>query len=509
MTEGEERVLVFAPIGRDASLTRDLLARARIAAVVCDADDEVVRRLEDEGAAALMLAEETLTPRAVARLNAYLDAQPAWSDLPILVFSNAEGTLRRINAAVVGRLGNVALLDRPLRPITMISAVQAALRARRRQYALRDELRSRELAVQRRDEFLAMLGHELRNPLSAMLMALEALEIGGPDPGKYRGILRRQAQHLARLVDDLLDVSRVTSGKVSLQRAPLDLARLVRRCVASLEAASRDHELVVETRTPARRIAVSGDAVRLEQVVVNLVSNAIKYTPRRGHVLVEVSNEDDQAVLSVSDDGAGLSAELLPRIFELFTQAPETLDRAKGGLGIGLTLVRSLVELHGGSVTAASDGPGRGSRFTVRLPLAAAAAPVRAAPAPRRAGVAHEVLIVEDNADSRDTLKVVLEELGHKVEVACDGLEAVERARAAPPEVAVVDIGLPGIDGYEVARRLRAERGRSVYLIALTGYGQPEDRLRAFEAGFDLHFTKPVDLGALGQVLARSDLVPA
>jgi signal transduction histidine kinase/CheY-like chemotaxis protein len=504
--ESEQRLLVCAPTGRDAPLTCALLAKAGLASATCASIPELCARIEEEGAAGVLLAEETIDSAALGRLTTLLDRQPAWSDLPILVFSSPETTRRRVTARVVAQLGNVTLIDRPVRPITMLSAAHAAVRARRRQYALRRELAARELAVRRRDEFLAMLGHELRNPLSAILMALDVLEARPEETAKYRSVLRRQSKHLARLVDDLLDVSRVTSGKILLQKSRTDLADLVRRCATSLEGASRSQDVHVDVATPSRPVLVSGDPVRLEQVVVNLVSNALKYTPRGGHVGIAVATEAGQATLAVEDDGVGVAPDVLPRIFDLFAQAPETLDRARGGLGIGLTLVRSLVELHGGTVAAASEGVGRGARFTVRLPLetADASSPARENAPVGRAAVAHDVLVVEDHADSREALRALIEELGHHVDVARDGLEAIERAGAA--QVLVVDIGLPGMDGYEVARRVRAERGGSVYLIALTGYGQPEDRRRALEAGFDRHFTKPVDIGALGRELAHEDL---
>jgi CheY-like chemotaxis protein len=255
---------------------------------------------------------------------------------------------------------------------------------------------------------------------------------------------------------------------------------------------------------------VLGDPDRLEQVVVNLLSNAVKYTPPGGHIDVRVEVVAGVAELHVADDGAGIAEDMLAHVFDLFTQAPETLDRARGGLGIGLTLVRSLVALHGGAIQVESAGPGRGSRFTVQLPVAddqaEALDPPPVVHPPAETG--REVLVVEDNADTRETLCELLAELGHSVAAAADGLEAVERARAIQPEVLVVDIGLPGIDGYEVARRVRAERGDSVTLIAVTGYGQPEDQRRAFDAGFDHHFTKPVDIDVLARLLGGNPAPP-
>ena len=496
--DAEQRLLVFAPTGRDAALTVSLLAGAGMIGEGCGSIEEVCDRVEHEGAACVMLAEEVLVPRALACLGRLLERQPAWSDLPILVFSSPDGPLRRRIGDLVAGLGNVTLLDRPVRPITMLSNARAAVRARRRQYVARDALDGERLAVRRRDEFLAMLGHELRNPLSAILLALEVLERGG-DTGRFRGILRRQANHLARLVDDLLDVSRVTSGKITLQRAPLDLAELVQRCVQALDVSIRSQRLAVDVVTPASPVIVDGDPVRLEQVAVNLIANAIKYTPAGGNLRVEVGVDGDDAVLRVADDGVGIAPEMLGRIFDLFAQIDSTLDRAKGGLGIGLTLVRSLVELHHGTIVASSAGAGRGSEFVVRLPRLRADVPVSRGGAAPAARPGHRVLLIEDNVDTRDALRAALEQLGCVVDAVGDGPSALDRADA--PDVMIVDIGLPGIDGYEVARRIRARRGAAVRLIALTGYGQPDDRRRAFEAGFDAHVTKPVDLRALIRLL--------
>jgi signal transduction histidine kinase/ActR/RegA family two-component response regulator len=507
----EARILVFAPTGRDANLTRELLARSGVECVVCRDVIEVCRRVEEEGAGALLLAEEGLSTAALERVNTLLTTQPPWSDLPVIVFTERREEMASSPRAsrLLSALGNVQLLDRPVRPITMLSAVQAALRARRRQYTARAEVQAQQRAVRQRDEFLAMLGHELRNPLGAMLLALEMLERTDGDTSKYRGIVKRQAGNLSRMVDDLLDVSRVTSGKIVLQHVPIDVTELVRRCVQTLEAATAAQGLDVECHFDAQPF-VSGDLVRLEQVVVNLVNNAIKYTPKGGHLSIRVGEQDGCALIEVRDDGVGITDEMLPRVFDLFTQVPGTLDRAKGGLGIGLTLVRSLVELHQGSVDATSQGLGKGSTFTVRLPVAAGLAPGRPSTISDHAmlrGDTRQILLVEDNPDSRDTMRDLLERIGHHVAVAGDGPEAVQRALEHRPQVCIIDIGLPGIDGYEVARRLRIRLGEHVYLIALTGYGQPEDRRRAFDAGFDSHFTKPVDVRSICKLLAKPDLL--
>jgi signal transduction histidine kinase len=504
MADADERVLCLTPIGRDAALTAELLAEAGIACFACATLEELCREYAI-GAAGILLAEEVCFPRAIERLRVMLAEQPPWSDIPIVVFTAKEGP--PITRQLIEKLGNVTLLERPVRRLTMVSAVRAMLRARRRQYQAREEILQQEIAVQRRDEFLAMLGHELRNPLSAVGLALEMLEQDERNAPKYREIIRRQSKNLGRLVDDLLDVSRVVSGKVQLHPVPLDLAELVQRAFQSLEASIANRQLEARFERPPEPVMVTGDALRLEQVVVNLVTNAIKYTPAGGHLRVIVERSGDEAIFRVIDDGVGIAEDMLAVVFELFAQVDRTLDRSNGGLGIGLTLVRSLVELHGGRVEATSEGIGKGTTISVTLPLDAH--PVE------RSGVrpsmppstrAYRVLVVEDNDDAREMLCALLSRLGHTVIDAADGAAALTRARGTPPDALVIDIGLPGIDGYEVARRVRAEHGSAPFLVAMTGYGQPEDRQRAHQAGFDLHLTKPVNVVLLGELFARPDL---
>jgi signal transduction histidine kinase/CheY-like chemotaxis protein len=506
---GDERFLVLAPTGRDGPLTCQLLTRAGMSAEVCHDLETLCVRMEREGAAGLLVAEEVLVGPGFTRLSKLLLHQEPWSDVPVLLFTGerALSLSRPQTMQIITPLGNVTLLDRPLRPITMVSAARAALRARRRQYATRSELERQKQAVQQRDQFLAMLGHELRNPLSAILMAAGAM--AGSDGGRprYLEILRRQAAHLARLVDDLLDVSRVTSGRIVLQKSPLDLGALINRCVQAIAPTAAQQQVTVSFTPPAEKARVDADPVRLEQVLSNLLNNAIKYTPAEGRVEVTLSRRGGEAVICVADTGVGIAREMLGRVFELFTQVESTLDRAKGGMGIGLTLVRSLVELHGGRVEAASEGIGKGCTFTVHLPLVnatdRATGPVANGNArePGPAPEAMNILIVEDNPDSREVLKLVLEREGHQVAACADGLAGVECALERKPDLMVVDIGLPGLDGFGVARRVRATLARDVYLVALTGYGQPEDRRRALDAGFDTHLTKPVDVEVITQVL--------
>jgi len=513
----EERILVLTPTGRDALLTCQILSQAELPCVSCAEEPDLFREI-GQGAGTVLLAEEALQPRIIRSLVELLEGQEPWSDLPLIVFARAGGADEDVLSRL-SPLSNITILERPVRMSTLVSAVQAALRARRRQYEVRDLLRRQADADRRKDEFLAMLGHELRNPLAAIRNALWVLgEVGSREEAdlRQREVIERQTRHLVRMVDDLLDVSRVTLGKIILKRQPVDLGEVAERCLhdLGLAALAESHGLSVEEDTePA---LVSGDPVRLEQVVCNLVQNAIKYTPRGGAIRLSVRSEGDTAVTRVRDTGVGISAEMLPRIFEPFTQVESSRTRSEGGLGLGLPLVRSLVEMHGGRVEAFSDGPGQGTELVVRLPLRTGDAahrpvrrPGRAAAAPANgASATLRILVVEDNLDGRESLRDLLEIWGHEVELAETGTEGVEKALAGQPDVALIDIGLPGIDGNEVARRIRSSLPGSgshadhVELIAMTGYGQPEDRRRALEAGFDSYLVKPVDPAHLGRLLA-------
>lgn len=385
---------------------------------------------------------------------------------------------------------------------------------------LHDEQAARKLAEQQnraKDEFLAMLGHELRNPINAIIGAVELAELeqAGPERvARAQAIAKRQAGHLADIVDDLLDLTRLSKGKIKLERAPLDLAAAARAAVDALRATGRGDHIVTLDAEPAW---VWADRTRVDQVINNLLTNAQKYTPDGGRIEVRVwtSNpkngeaKDSQAkggeaVLEVRDTGIGIAPELMPHLFDIFVQGSVSLDRSQGGLGIGLSLVRELVALHGGSVTAASDGVGQGSTFTVRLPLAEPAASDDPIPewAPLEQAERCRVLLVEDNADARHTLAERLAVLGFSVLEAGDGHEGLRTAQQARPEVGIIDIGLPGLDGYALVQQLRAHPDTSdMALIALTGYGQQVDKERALAAGFDLHLVKPVGLaGLLGAI---------
>ena len=517
-----QRILVLAPIGRDGALACTVLREAGMLAAHC-ADGEDVLRHAGSGVGALVLTEDVVGTADMLVLQKLIRDQPTWSDLPVIVFASREPTslAGRELVELMQPLGNVTVLERPVHRATLISAMHSALRARERQYEVRDLIAAHEKGVRLRDEFLAMLGHELRNPLGAIRNTLHAIELrdGTSDPEgprlrpRDKALITRQITHLTRLVDDLLDVSRVTSGKVVLRHERVDLLDLVLRCVQSLEEMARIHGPTLEFAAGSDSVMVEGDPTRLEQVTTNLLTNAIKYTPPQGTITVRVERSGAEAVLTVADTGAGLSADMLERVFDLFSQSERTLARAEGGLGIGLTLVRALVRQHGGEVTARSGGPGRGSTFEVRLPLLRADSVAPAAASPGAAARPHvgepvRVLIVEDNEDNRESMVLLLEELGHAPAAAADGPEALERLAGKVYDLAIIDIGLPGMDGYELARHVRDAFGSGVRLVALTGYGQPEDRERARAAGFDDHVTKPLDLNVLGRLLERVSQTP-
>jgi signal transduction histidine kinase/ActR/RegA family two-component response regulator len=368
-------------------------------------------------------------------------------------------------------------------------------------------------ANQRKDQFLAMLAHELRNPLAPMWNALHVLRLGGANGSaveQARAVAERQVRHMARLVDDLLDVSRIAHNKIQLRKNRIELAAVVTGAVEATRALVEARRHALSVSLPTTAVWLEADPTRLEQVLVNLLTNAAKYTEPGGRIGLTAERDGDVLVLRVRDNGVGIAPDMLVQVFEPFVQAERSRDRAQGGLGIGLALVRSLVELHGGSIVATSAGPGQGSEFTVRLaalPEARAEVPgvVFAAGQPSQ-GRALRVLVVDDDVDAAQSLAMLLNLWGHEVYATHDGAAALEAAQAWQPAVVLLDIGLPGMDGYEVARRLRAARGPArPLLVALTGYGQEEDRRRSQEAGFDRHLVKPADPETLEMLLAQSE----
>ena len=636
----ERRVLILAPTGRDAELTRGVLAEAGMRATVC-ADLPAMVSAIDAGAGALLLSEEALATEAhVAFLGDRLLRQPSWSDLPILLLAHHGADSSQVRKAVRA-LGNVTLLERPVRVASLVTSTQTALRARERQYHAREHLQeldtiaqalsesearlkalfsnaavgiaeitgdgrfalvndalcrilgesrgrllsrsiaevthgedrdqvvnelrrlvkgeqdaligerrfvrrdgetiwvklaialAREAGVvdargvaviedvterkhaeedlreadRRKDEFLATLAHELRNPLAPIRNSLHIFRMAGiqnPTVDRVTEMMERQVQHMVRMVDDLLEVSRVSRGKIELRRERVDLAGVLRNAVDTslplIEAGK--HKLSVEI--PGTPLVLDADPVRLSQVFANLLNNSAKYTPSGGSISISVRIEDGYAVVCVKDNGEGIPAPMLSRVFNMFTQI-NTGTRAQGGLGIGLTLARTLVHLHGGSIEAFSPGKDQGCEFIVRLPLALSDAdprsdaPEAAAGAPSRM---RRVLVVDDNQDAADSLGMLLRFLGAEVAVEHDGRAALAQMKIFRPEVVLLDLGMPGMSGIEVARHMREDpEMRGITLVALTGWGQREDRRRTQEAGFDYHLVKPADLASLQTIL--------
>jgi signal transduction histidine kinase/ActR/RegA family two-component response regulator len=519
---GSLQVAILAPTGKDAALTAAVLSEGAIASIICS-DVSAVERVVEKGAGALLVAEEAIASHGLHVLAAALSRQPTWSDLPVLLLTRYGADSSTVaNALQV--LGNVTLLERPVRPATLVSAVRAALKARERQYQvgtnlaaqnllntqLQENIRERERveaalrdADRRKDEFLATLAHELRNPLAPIGNAVHLLRLAnGADPATDQicEMLERQVRHLVRLVDDLMEVSRITRGKVELRNEPVELAAAIRSAVEEsqplIEASG--HQLAISL--PPEPIILNGDPIRLSQVFANLLNNAAKYMDEGGQIWLQARREADMVVVSVRDTGIGIPAEMLPNIFQMFTQVDHSTRRAQGGLGIGLTLVQSLVEMHGGRVDARSPGVGKGSEFIVRLPLhrdaTATARNSRDDRPPAMPG--RRVLVVDDNRDAAHSLGMLLKLLGVEVRVVNDGPAALQILPAFRPDVVLLDIGMPGMDGYEVARQIRQQsEWRHLTLIALTGWGQEEDRHRTSQAGFDHHLLKPADMTAL------------
>jgi len=506
----DRRVLFLAATSRDAATTGAMLSPLGIHLTICRTFEKLLEGIR-AGCGAVLLPEEAVSSSHNVALRSALALQPPWSDLPILLLTRP-GADSAESGEAVRSFGNVMLLERPLRLATLVTSVRTALRARDRQYQLRDILLERtraeealRLADRRKDEFLATLGHELRNPLAPLLTALPLLKAaGGDDPTIARTsiVMERQINHLVRLVNDLLEVSRITRGLIQVEREPVDLAYVIHSAVDTsrplIDAAG--HTLHVDV--PAEPVTVYGDAIRLTQVVANLLTNAAKYTNAGGQIWVRVWRESKTAIVSVRDNGIGIPPDQLASVFEMFTQVDRSSRLAQGGLGIGLTLVRSLVGLHGGTVRAHSRGAGTGSEFIVELPSVAALAPGAGHAKDLEAFPSKRILIVDDNRDAADTLGALLGTLGANVAVVYTGPAALEAFDTFGPDVVILDIGMPEMDGYDVARRVRSKAGGGhVLLIALTGWGHNHDKERARGAGFDHHVVKPPDIDALRELV--------
>jgi signal transduction histidine kinase/ActR/RegA family two-component response regulator len=497
------RAMADASIQLTTALSLDQPVAASLQ-VVADLSREVIEVHQ----AAISLDREGSQPvSAISRSEKPLGRPPAEA--------GPSSTRHQLVVPLIGRdgktLGHLGLSDKCAGEFTADDEAIAVQFAQIASVAIENADLYQEVrgAARRKQHFLAMLGHELRNPLGPILHGLQVLRLSGVDSTaaeQARTMMERQVQHLARLVDELLDESRLERGRIQLRQERLDLGQLVHTAVSDWRAlATVGPSLALEM--PTTPVWVMGDATRLAQVLENLLENAFKFTDQGGWVSVRLEADPGrrQAVLRVRDSGAGIDPEMIPRLFQAFTQGDRSLERSRGGLGLGLSVVKRLVELHGGSVQAASEGLGKGAEFTVSLPLAdepLALAGRRADPDASNEPL--RVLVVEDNPDAAESLRLLLELLGHDVRVAHSGISGVETAQQWRPEVVVCDIGLPGLDGYHVASELRRSPATaSAQLIALTGYGQEEDRRRSLEAGFDVHLTKPAEPEVLQKLIAR------
>jgi PAS domain S-box-containing protein len=652
-TACDHRVLVLAPTRRDREVTLELLQRANISSVSCEGARSLVTEIE-AGVGAILMTDAAFSDPHIALLLAALSAQPPWSEVPIILLCRT-GPPSLVAARVVDSLRNVTILERPTSSRTLISSVQAALRARARQYQLReqfDALRASEAALRdselqfrtmansipqlawmahadgyvhwynrrwheytgatpqemegwgwervhdpqylpkvlerwqasidtgipfdmefplrgadgqfrmfltrvvplngdegqvvqwfgtntdmeeakqtevrlrmteaalreadhRKDLFLATLAHELRNPLAPIRTAAQILGSPrlAPDQLQWaQHVIQRQVARMALLLDDLLDIARITQGKLELKAERVKLTDVVDSAVEEVRPLieSKNHQLTVTL--PSEELTLNADPLRLSQILSNLLTNAAKYTDPAGHISLSGGVQNGTLCLSVKDDGIGIAPHALTRIFEMFSQVDGASARSEGGLGIGLALVKGLLELHGGAIDARSDGHGRGSEFIVRLQLAAAtpaeasATDVAAPPVAR----GRRVMVADDNKDAADALAMLLELGGHEVRVAHRGRAALELAQTFRPDVAIIDIGMPDLSGYEVAKELRRQSwGTGICLIALTGWGQDDDRRQAKDAGFDRHMTKPVEAWALEELLVNGNVAAA
>ena len=492
----EKRVLIYAPTGQDGPLAARMLAMVHIDSAVCDTLAELAAQLP-QGAGCVLTVEEALAPGGFMLLHDHVTQQPTWSDLPILLLTHRGADSLAVRQAVAA-LGNLTLLERPVRTLTFIASLQALLRARDKQYEVRE-------AAQRKDEFLASLGHELRNPLAPIRTSVALLGHLYPDAppvARIGGVIDRQVTHLTRLVDDLLDVARITSGKIALQRERISFNAVIQHVIELCAQAAAVKHITIDSELPAHDLTLDADYARVVQICANILSNAIKFTPERGRIALRSWRQEQRLYVSIADNGIGIAADSLARIFGMFEQSGTIHGQISSGLGIGLSLSRQFAQMHGGSVEAHSGGIGKGSEFVICLPVICDGedAVVDCGKAAAHAGDAADaqrarVLVVDDNRDAADALRALLEIEGYDAQAAYDGSAAVAATAQALPEMVVMDLGMPGMDGYEAARLIRQRAGAEhILMIALTGWGQSDARRRTLEAGFDHHLIKPVDV---------------
>jgi signal transduction histidine kinase/CheY-like chemotaxis protein len=517
----DARVLLLAPTTRDAQVTSELLGRVGLQSFACSHIRELTAEFK-RGAGAALITEETLTADGIDELLQAMHEQPAWSEFPVVMLMH--GVLKSLDAArVVRSLRNVTLLERPAAMRSVVSAVETAVRGRLRQYQIRDLLESEraarasaEQANRIKDEFVATVSHELRTPLNAILGWAEILRNAGNDPAEIADgleVIERNARVQAQLIEDLLDMSRIISGKIRLDLQELDPVPVIQAAIESIRPSARARGLEIYTRfDPPSHIM--GDPARLQQIFWNLLTNAVKFTHNAGQITVSLYRQDTNLEISVSDNGDGIAPQFLPHVFERFRQADGSTTRRHGGLGLGLSIVKQLVELHSGTVRVDSAGQGRGATFTVTLPL------VQARRVRQRTGAADappqlkmdqlnlsglKVLVVDDDTDARGMVKRILSSCKADVSTASSGFEALQVLEDARPDILISDISMPGMDGYELIHRVRAlekDRAKPIPALALTAFARAEDRRRALLAGYQSHLPKPVEPAELVAIIA-------
>jgi signal transduction histidine kinase/ActR/RegA family two-component response regulator len=513
----ENSVLILMPTGRDAELVRSTLQGVGIDARACQNFDEVLSTIP-KGAGALLLAEEAIGPKALDQLVESLETQPVWSDLPVIVFSSHARNAEMLLETLGGRI-NVTIVERPIRITMLVSAVRGALRARQRQYQTRDLLDQLEQADKQKDLFLATLSHELRTPLNSIIGWIQILrtrKLDEADIERAIEVIERNAKGQSEMISDILFVSRIITGKLEIKHEPVDVGNIIDLAVEMIQPSAEAKKITLGIEVNEYEpVPVEGDGERLQQVFLNLLTNAVKFTPEGGTVSVALKRDGSNVMIEVRDSGQGIDRQFLPYVFERFRQADSTYTRRIGGLGLGLAIVRHLVELHGGSVAVFSDGKDRGSVFKITLPVADSklfAGADRSAQPPviskeilqKIKGM--KILLVEDDKDSREMLEMVLALYGVRVESADSAREAFEKIQEVKPDVLVSDIGLPGEDGYDLIRKVRSlphESGGKIPAVALTGYVSVQDRNLALEAGFHDHIPKPVDPNQLLELLVK------
>jgi len=510
----ENRVLVFMPTGRDAALVCATLEQSGVSAQACINAPALEKEIA-VGAGAVLMAEEGLQNGTLEHLIETFNGQPVWSDLPVVLFAGSANNSEKLLVTIGTRL-NATIVERPIRVTMLISAVRGALRARQKQYQTRDLLNQLEESDHQKDLFLATLSHELRTPLNSILGWIQLLRgsSGSIDAEHGLEVIERNAKAQSEIISDILFVSRIITGKFTPNLQPIDLIPVIEEAVEVVLPSVESKHIDLKVRFDPEIKQIKGDHERLKQVFWNLLSNAVKFTPPTGKIDVSARVEGEQIEIAISDSGMGIEPDFLPFIFERFSQADSSYTRKVGGLGLGLAIVRHLVEIHGGSVSVESEGANKGATFTIELPVLAAQQTLHGAN--ENSGEPDEpvknnklpagtkVLLVEDNDDSREMLAVLFAQSDLHITAVASAAEAIKAIEQVKPDILISDIGMPEEDGYDLirkVRRLSPENGGHIPAIALTGYASLQDRDRALRAGYQEHLSKPVDIDELFELV--------